>query len=77
MKHLEEKNQMLSDMLNSFGNRQKNIFVRTIYRNEDFVINLSKEWLSSQTEGRHERHRDIFYYDKSYFVNVEGNKNTL
>ena len=65
MKHLEEKNQMLSDMLNSFGTRQKNIFVRTIYRNEDFVINLSKEWLSSQTEGRHERHRDIFYYDKS------------
>jgi hypothetical protein len=59
-KLLEEKNQMLSGMLNSFGYRQKNIFVRTIYGNENFVINLSKEWLS-QTEGRHLKHREIFF----------------
>jgi hypothetical protein len=66
MKLLEEKKQMLSGMLNSFGHRQKNIFVRTIYGNEDFVINLSNpDWLS-QTKGRHERHRDIFFGNNNW-----------
>ena len=60
MKMLSDKDKMLSDMVKSFGTRQKDIFVRTIYDRENFVINLNKDRLS-QTEGRHERHRSVFF----------------
>jgi hypothetical protein len=60
IKMLDDKDKMLSNMLNSFGTRQKNIFIRTIYGSENFVINLNKDRLS-QSEGRHQRHKNVFY----------------
>jgi hypothetical protein len=67
-KLLQEKKETLSRMLLNFDYRQKNILVRTIYGNEDFVINLSKEWLS-QTGGRDEKHNQVFYGKNNWIHN--------
>ena len=64
---LEKKIYILRAMYDRLNHHQQNIMVRTWYGNENFTVDLSrpKETWLSQTEGRHERHKDAFF-DRSW-----------
>ena len=82
---LLDKLTMLNATYDRLTNRQQNIMVRTLYGDEDFTINLSKDRLS-QTGGRHLKHSDAFFsrswswrywfHDESVETNICAEQNS-